>query len=155
MERPNEITGATDVLNIAGELVPEIDAVLGNLLEQGKKERTMILSGTESPENKTRKPYALTKVEITFDNENDLQRCVRMLRWSDDRLRSRPDQLIMWNWEMAYRKDMSINFGVAWYNKEFFEKRKNAFMEPDHASYYSFFGAKPEDFKMEHQIECF
>lgn len=38
---------ATDVLNIAGDLVPELDAVMLELLERGKHERVMILAGTE------------------------------------------------------------------------------------------------------------
>ena len=141
-----------DVLNIAGDLVPQIDSVLDQLLERGKSERVMILSGTESPENKARKPYALTKVTISFDNENDLRNCVRMLRWSDDRLRARPDQLILWNWESSFREGMTIYFGVAWYNEAFFERRKEAFMEPQHADYYAMFGAKPSDFKMTHHV---
>lgn len=142
----------TDVLNIAGDLVPEIDAVLAELLERGKHERVMILSGTESEESRQRKPYAVTKVEISFNDEESLRTCVRMLRWSDDRLRARPNQLILWDWARSFREDMTIYFGVTWYDKEFFEQRKDAFMEPGHASYYGYFGAKPEDFRMEHEI---
>ena len=142
----------TDVLNIAGDLVPEIDAVLDQLLERGKTERVLILSGTESDENKRRKPYAVTKVTIQFDDEKSLRTCVRMLRWSDDRLRARPDQMILWDWSKSFREGMTIYFGVTWYDKEFFEKRKNAFMEPEHSSYYGYFGAKPDDFQMTHEI---
>src|SRR5436305_1668290 len=108
-QRPT--SSANDVLNIAGDLVPEIDSVLEELLERGKSERVMILAGTESPERKHRKPYAVTKVEITFDNENDLRKCVRLLRWSDDRLRALPDQLLRWEWGSSFREDMTIYFG--------------------------------------------
>ena len=144
----------TDVMNIAGDLVPEIDAVLDELLERGKRERVMILAGTEMEGNRRRKPYAVTKVEISFDNEEALRTCVRLLRWSDDRLRARPDQLILWEWASSFREKMTIYFGVAWYDREFYEKRKNAFMEPQHANYYAYFGAKPEDFKMKHEISA-
>jgi len=140
----------TDVLNIAGDPIPEIDAVLAELLERGKSERVMILSGTEADENRRRKPYAATKVEIAFKDEASLRTCVRLLRWSDDRLRARPDQVFLWEWTRSFRDRMTIHFGVNWYDKDFFEKRKNAFMEPRHASYYAFFGARPEDFKMVH-----
>jgi hypothetical protein len=144
--------GMTDVMNIGGDLVPGIDAVLNGLLERGKRERVMILAGTEMEGSRRQKPYAITKVEIAFDNEDSLRTCVRLLRWSDDRLRARPDQLILWEWQSSFREGMTIHFGVAWYDREFFEKRKNAFMEPQHANYYAYFGAKPEDFKMEHEI---
>lgn len=152
-DMPDSAHGSmTDVMNIAGDLVPKIDAVLHELLERGKSERVMILAGTETEGNRRRKPYAITKVEISFDDEDALRTCVRLLRWSDDRLRARPDQLILWDWSRSFREKMTISFGVTWYDREFFEKRKDAFMEPQHATYYAYFGAKPEDFKMEHEI---
>jgi len=75
-----------------------------------------------------------------------------MLWWSDDRLRARPEQMILWDWQRSFREGMSIYFGVAWYDKEFFERRKDVFEEPSHVAYYSMFGATPDRFKMEHQV---
>jgi hypothetical protein len=141
-----------DVLNISGQLIPEIDPVLDSLLEQGKVNRVMILSGTETPSNAQRKPYAVTKVRIDFESESYLRRCVQLLRWSDERLRARPDQLILWDWQRTYRDGMTIHFGVSWYDKEFFEHRKDAFTEPGHTTYYAAFGASAKDFQMEHEI---
>src|SRR5262245_15527094 len=105
----------TDVLNIGGDLIPELDAVTSQLLDRGKHERVMILPGTEGGTG--RKPYATTKVEIRFDDEHQLRTCVRMLRWSDERLRMHPGQLIAWEWEKTFREDMTISFGVAWYDR--------------------------------------
>lgn len=141
---------AVDVLNIAGELIPDLDPVLSELLDRGRHERVLILSGTEGGHG--RKPYAVTKIEIKFDQERDLRNCVRLLRWSDDRLRARPDQLVLWDWERSYREGDAIFFGVTWYDKSFFERRKDAFKEPGHAAYYSMFGATPDSFKMTHTI---
>jgi hypothetical protein len=140
----------SDVLNIAGDLVPELDAVMNELLDRGKQERVMILAGTEG--GVSRQPYAITEIEIEFDNERDLRNCVRMLRWSDERLRARPDQMILWDWRMTYREGMKISFGVAWYEQDFFERRKDAFREPRHAGYYSMFGATAESFKVQHRV---
>jgi hypothetical protein len=140
----------SDVLNIAGDLVPELDAVMNELLDRGKHERVMILAGTEGGVG--RQPYAVTEIEIEFDNERDLRNCVRMLRWSDERLRARPDQMILWDWRMTYREGMKISFGVAWYDQDFFERRKDAFREPRHVAYYSMFGATPDRFKMQHKV---
>lgn len=153
-KKKNDKTGSpgNDVLNIAGDLIPEIDDVLDELLDRGKKERVMILAGTESSEGRSRKPYAITNVEIKFDDEDQLRTCVRLLRWSDDRLRARPDQLLRWEWQRTFREQMTIYFGVAWYDKEFFERRKDAFSEPQHAQYYAYFGAKAKDFKIRHEI---
>lgn len=139
-----------DLLNIIDEdLGPELEA----LLERGKTERVPILRGTELPGGRTRPPYARTFVEITFSDEDDLRRCVRLLRWSDDRLRARIDQLLLWEWNASFREGMTIYFGVNWYDAEFFERRKDAFREPSHEKFYSQFGATAEDFKMHHEIE--
>ena len=144
--------GGSDILRIEGELLPPIDPLLDELLERGKTQRVMILAGTESPTALRKKPYATTKITITFSNERDLRECVRLLRWSDERLRARPEQLILWDWQSSHRDGMTIQFGVGWYDRSFFEKRKDAFKEPRHRSYYAAFGAKAEDFKVEHQI---
>lgn len=149
-ESPHALPHTTDILNIGSNIIPELDAVTQELLERGKRERVMILAGTEG--GMGRKPYAITKVHITFDNERDLRNCVRMLRWSDERLRARPEQLIAWSWESSFREDMTIYFGVAWYDPEFYARRKDAFMEPAHASYYAMFGATPDRFNMTHTV---
>jgi hypothetical protein len=47
---------------------------------------------------------------------------------------------------------MKVFFGVAWYDRAFFERRKDAFKEPAHMSYYSTFGATPDRFKMKHKV---
>ncbi|RNC82362.1 MAG: hypothetical protein ED559_11450 [Phycisphaera sp.] len=140
------------MLNIAGDLVPEIDAVLDELLERGKKEKVMILAGTERPEDRGRTPYAQTKVEITFDDEEKLRTCVRLLRWSDDRLRARPDQLLHWDWNSSFREGMTIKFGVSWYTREFFESRKDAFKDESHSSYFAHFGANADDMVVKTEI---
>ena len=150
MSHHRDSSYASDILNIGGDPIPELDAVTSELVERGKHERVMILAGTEAGAN--RKPYAITKVEIAFDNELDLVKCVRMLRWSDERLRARPEQLIAWEWEKTFREGMTIYFGVAWYDYEFYKRRKDAFLEPEHQGYYAMFGATPDRLKMSHTV---
>lgn len=139
-----------DLLNVIDE-VQEFDDELEELLERGKSERVQILSGTEA-EGRQAEPYARTHVEISFSDENDLRECVRLLRWSDERLRARPDQLLRWDWQKTFRDGMTIRFGVNWYERDFFERRKDAFREPTHAVYYSQFGASADDFKIRHEV---
>jgi hypothetical protein len=140
----------TDVLNI---LEPGQSETIDDLLERGKLQKVRILLGTESPERKGHVPYARTNARITFDNEAALRECVRLLRWSDERLRALPDQRILWDWSVTFRDGMTISFGVNWYDREFFEKRKDAFTEPKHAAYYMKFGAKPGDLNIKHIIK--
>jgi hypothetical protein len=131
----------------------EISVDLDALLERGKNERVQILIGTENPNRLGQIPYAHTRVSITFTDEQPLRECVRMLRWSDERLRALPEQLILWSWDRTFREGMTISFGVNWYDRPFFERRRDAFLEPRHAEYYRSFGARPEDFSVQHFVE--
>jgi hypothetical protein len=130
--------------------VAELDAATLELLERGKSERVVILPGTEG--GKGRVHYAISKIAIHFEDEASLRTCVRLLRWSDERLRARPDQLVQWRWDMSHREGMTISFAVVWYDQAFFERRKDAFKEPAHAGYYAMFGATPDRFEMTHEI---
>jgi hypothetical protein len=135
--------------------MPDLDAPLPEyieeLLEKGKTQRTRILPGAEGPEI-SKKPYALTHVEVDFTDETNLRRCIALLKWSDERLQRLPDLLAMWNWVETVRDGMTLRFGTRWYKQAFFEERKNAFLERDHLSYFAMFGAKAEDLKTWHEV---
>lgn len=144
--------GGNDLLYIEEDLVPQIDHALDELLNKGKKEKTMILDAAEHPDAHNKKPHAVTEIKITFKDEDNLRKCVRLLRWSDERLRERPDLLIRWAWNNTYREGMVISFGVTWFDEEFFNKRKDAFKEARHQSFYAKFGADASDFEMHHKL---
>lgn len=137
----------TDGPDLDEPLPPEII----NLLEKGRAERTIVLPGTERP-NKGINLYAQTFVEIEFKDEENLKKCVKLLYWSDQRLSRLPALLARWDWQKTERQGMTILFSTGWYEKEFFEERNNAFLGREHASYYSKFGANPDDLKVRHEI---
>lgn len=97
------------------------------LLERGKTRRTVILPGAEG-RNAGKKPYARTHVEIEFRDEDNLRKCIALLKWSDERLLKLPELLAMWEWNRTDREGMTIHFGTNWYNRRFFEERQNAFL---------------------------
>lgn len=99
-----------DVLGISGP--PKIERIL---LLDPKEERWK-----RDPSHKL---VAVTFCEITFDNEKDLQKCVEALRESDERLKQRPDEWLLWDWTRTYREGMKILFGVNWYDLDFFNAR--------------------------------
>jgi len=121
------------------------------LLERGRHTRTTILPGTDRP-NKGIGLYALTFVEIDFTDEDNLHKCVKLLHWSDERLSKLPELVALWDWQNTMREGMKIYFSTGWYDKSFFEERNNAFLGRTHAEYFSKFGARPEDLKIQHQI---
>ncbi|KAJ5819488.1 hypothetical protein N7474_005079 [Penicillium riverlandense] len=139
-----------DMLNISE---PGQSETIEDLLERGKTQKVRILIGSENPQHKCQIPYARTKAWITFDKEEALRECVRLLRWSDERLRSLVAEGPKWAWEKTFREGMTISFGVNWYDRNFFEQRRDAFTEPKHAAYYRRFGADPEDFHITHLVQ--
>src|SRR5918994_882608 len=100
----------SDISRIGDDLLPDIEPKLDKLLQQGRSTRVQILEGTEGASDAPRTIYARTEVKITFTNERDLRQCVRLLRWSDQRLRARPDQRILWDWQRTFREGMTISF---------------------------------------------
>lgn len=142
----------TDPLNVLGDVVPPLSPELMDKIRAGRGERSQILDGSMLPQHDDLTPYALTHVVMTFEKESDLVRCARMLQWSDARLRGMESPEILWEWKKVFRNMMQIEFAVGWYSKDFFEERRDAFLEPTHASYYSTFGMTPDDIKIRHEI---
>ena len=134
---------------------PDLDAPLPDdileLLEKGKTERTVILTGAES-DIPNRTLYALTHVESEFKDEQNLRRCISLLMWSDERLRRLPALLQYWEWVRTARLGNTLYFGTRWFDKDFFEQRKLAFQEHGHLSYFQMFGATLDDLKIRHEI---
>ena len=122
-------------------------------LEQGKTERTLVLPGTEgSPSGKV-KPHAKTYVKIDFTGKEDnLIKCVKLLKWSDERLQKLPDLLRKWAWMATLREGSTLYFTTWWWNKEFFEERKHAFLGHSHQSYLTMFGATQDDVIVHHEV---
>lgn len=122
-----------------------------SISEVRRPERVLLLEPKEMDRG-GRKPIARTTCEITFSSEENLLRCVRALKESDEVLQKRPDEMKLWEWNKTYREGMKIVFGVAWYDKAFFESRKDAFKDSTHIERYREFGATVNDFVVEHEM---
>jgi hypothetical protein len=93
---------------------------------------------------------ACSKVEITLANKEDLESCIRHLEESDRRFAANTAN--PWDWQIVKIRDLQVRFGVAWYDLEFFNSKKEAYSDPKHIALYAKFGAKLENFKVEHFI---
>ena len=140
-----------DILNIQGENIPEIDPDLDKLLEKGKTSAQRILDGASDKKFGDAIPYAVTSVEVEFDNEENLRRCVRLLRWSDERLLAM-DSTIAWAWAPTKREGMKISFAVNWYDKDFYYEKNDAVDNENHLSYFKMFGKSAADMKINTEI---
>jgi hypothetical protein len=99
-----------------------------------------------------KKLVAHTLVKIDFDNEENLQKCVQLLKESDEHLKNRPEELKLWAWDKTYREWMTIHFGVAWYDYGFFQDRKGAWKDANHLRDYAKFGAKLDQLRLRHEV---
>ncbi len=142
----------TDLLNVLGDDVPPLTDEVMKKAIQGRVGRVQVLDGSMLPQHAGKTPYALTHVHMSFENEDDLIRCLRMLQWSDVRMRANSDPIIMWEWKKSFRDKNTVEFTVGWYSECFFNSRKDAFLDISHASYYAQFGLTPSDIQTRHEI---
>jgi hypothetical protein len=94
---------------------------------------------------------AETKVEIKLKDEESLNICLKELEESDRRIRELSGGG-SYDWQKVLVKDLVVRFGVAWYNLEFFEQKKEVWSDPNHASVFKKFGAGIKDFTVSHTI---
>ena len=134
--------------------LPGLSSTILESLEAGQAQMTLVLQAAQLPEVLLTlpAPYAITKASLTFDTEMQLHNCVKVLLWSGDTFKTRPNQLRLWSRDKVYREGMQLTFTVNWYQRNVFEKRKNAFMNDEHNKYYALFDANPSDLTVSHHI---
>ncbi len=64
----------------------------------------------------------------------------------------RPDGRRFYDWQRAHQEGLTIHFGVAWYDRAFFEERKDAFKSQTHSAIFSQFNASADQFTVAHHI---
>lgn len=87
-----------------------------------------------------------------------VERCIEALRDSDERLRNRPDELMLWDWESTFFEadpdnqagGGTILLGVAWYDAEFYEDRREAWLGAMHKRAYAGIGVSLDDITVTH-----
>ncbi|MGH8895528.1 MAG: hypothetical protein ACRDZ4_00565 [Egibacteraceae bacterium] len=87
-----------------------------------------------------------------------VQRCVEALRSSDERLRARPEELMLWDWQSTFFQADPENeagggtvlLGVAWYDEEFYLDRRDAWFGVMHRRAYAKIGVPQENVTVTH-----
>ncbi|WKN46531.1 hypothetical protein [Tunicatimonas pelagia] len=108
-----------------------------------------IMTGEEFRRSKELQRVAITRAEITFENEDDLLKFLEVLKDSDDRLSRVPDSLVMYDWQSPIRNNLTVRFGVAWYDKDFYKEKKDAYLSQLHSNIFKKFGVKVDDMRVE------
>jgi hypothetical protein len=89
-----------------------------------------------------------------------VEACVEAIRDSDERLRSRPEEMMLWDWQSTYFQadpdseegGGTIILGVAWYDRSFYNERRDAGLGYMHKRIYERIGLLPYDIKIEHYL---
>lgn len=141
-----------DPLNVIRDEIKPLPKHVLARIKKGRTERTQILDGSMLEQHSDLMAYALTHVSMEFNNEDDIIRCARLLQWSDERMRSKDNPRIMWEWRKSFREGMILEFSVAWYSKDFFEEHRASFKDKNHKGYFKLFGLSSSDIKTRDEI---
>jgi hypothetical protein len=122
--------------------------------------RTVVLTGEDlDPDRRgTKKIVARSECRFRCDDDETLNRCIEQLRASDEHLRSRPAEMMLWDWQHTTMEKSAfgdqpggvIVLGVAWYDLEFFTDRKDAYTNPSHLAKYLDIGLAPGAIEVSH-----
>ena len=125
------------------------DVTLANLLRSLRKEfpdHELVSLGT--PVNFDIAPTHLTRVEMQFDNEEQVQACLKEISTSDMMIRSRIQPA--WDWQSPMLNKLNVILHVGWYDTLYFMQFKDIFLGQMHCRYSAKFGFDPKDAKMTH-----
>lgn len=122
--------------------------------------RVRVLIGEDADANRRggKRPIARSDCRYYCPDAATVERCVEAIRESDERLRARPDEMMLWDWECTYfeadpdngQGGGSILLGVAWYDPEFYAERRDAGFGYMHRKIYKSIGVPLENVEVVH-----
>jgi hypothetical protein len=134
--------------------------LLKEFLDKDAPTRVRVLSGedTDAARRGNKKPIGRSDCTYYCPDEATARRCIEALEESDKRLRERPEELMLWDWQATYFETEQGNpngggtviLGVAWYDREFFDERRDAWFGRMHQEIYKGLGIPLEDITVDH-----
>jgi hypothetical protein len=122
--------------------------------------RVRVLNGedTDAARRGDKKPAARSDCTYYCPDEATARRCITALEESDKRLRERPEELMLWDWQATYFEAEKGNpngggtviLGVAWYDQQFFDDRRDAWFGRMHQKIYQELGIPLGNITVEH-----
>ncbi len=122
--------------------------------------RHKVLNGEDNDPMRRGSKTVIARSECTYycPDAATAERCIESLRASDERLRSRPEEMMLWDWAMTWWEPEPENpngggtvlLGVAWYDEAFFQDRKDAWFGAMHQHVYKQIGIPLEDITVTH-----
>ncbi|MEV0318150.1 hypothetical protein ACIBKX_07790 [Streptomyces sp. NPDC050658] len=134
--------------------------ILKEYIDADAPTRVRVLNGEDTDAARRGDKKVLIRSDCTYycPDEVTLRRCVEALEESDRRLRERPEELMLWDWQatsVELEKDNpngggTVFLGVAWYDEEFFADRRDAWFGAMHRRIYADLGIPLEDISVTH-----
>lgn len=137
----------TDVYGKTRRVTKDVTMVrLLKILRKEFPDHELVSIGT--PVNFDVAPTHLTRVEMQFQTDDQVQLCLQEISVSDMLIRTRVQPA--WTWESPTKFERSIILHVAWYDTVYFMQFKDIFLGDLHCRYSAKFGFDPKDAKITH-----
>lgn len=125
------------------------DVTLTRLLNWIRKEKPQYeIVSLGTPVNFDRAPTHLTRVEMEFNGEGQVEACLKEISVSDMLIRTRLQPA--WDWQSPIRNAMSVILHVGWYDTVYYLQFKDIFLGQLHCRYSAKFGFDPRDARITH-----
>lgn len=101
---------------------------------------------------------AMSQCRFECPDEETLEQCVAAIRRSDEHLRNRPEEMMLWDWQNTQTERPvdrpnsggTVILGVAWYDADFFSEKREAHMNEMHRMLYDQIGLPPNSITVTH-----
>ncbi|WP_405159808.1 hypothetical protein OG203_25530 [Nocardia sp. NBC_01499] len=125
--------------------------------------RVRVLEGEGEPGSERRgdkKLIATSQCSYYCPDATVAAKCLEALRDSDERLRNRPEELMLWDWTATWWQadpdnengGGTIHLGVSWYDPEFYADRKVAWFGAMHQRIYQQIGVPLDNIEVTHYL---
>ena len=125
--------------------------------------RKRVLLGEDDDNSRRGEKVVIARSECRFHckNEDVLSQCISAIKESDEHLRNRPKERMLWDWQSTWVElggdgygGGTVVLGVAWYDLGFFHKNKKAYLNATHLDQYLRIGIDNNDIRVEHWIRA-
>lgn len=137
----------TDVYGKTRRVTRDVTMVkLLRILRREFPKHELVSLGT--PVNFDVAPTHLTRVEMQFETDDQVEKCLREISLSDMLIRTRVQPA--WTWCAPARFDRNVVLHVSWFDTVYFLQFKDVFLGDLHCRYSAKFGFDPRDAKITH-----
>ncbi|MEU6582799.1 hypothetical protein [Nocardia sp. NPDC046763] len=122
--------------------------------------RVLVGEGPGTPRRGSKVLFAKSECSYYCRTAELAARVIDALRESDERLRSRPQELMLWDWQHTWFKPElgsetgagHVVLGVAWYDQQFYAERRGAYLSRMHTLIYDDLGLTVDDVTVTHYL---